>query len=268
MKKMLFVLLVSALLCTAAEAALVGAEYFNYADGSITGLTGTMGFAWQNSTQTQNNIEGVSSWTQWGSQDAYVTSGILYTGYNGVGTGGYRDYGKNRQDAAFANGVGKVYYSIEVTPMHEDTAHWFGISSMDQTNERIKFGQIKDTDNHWGIQSRIGTSSWNYAYSSIVVVPYEKVRLLCAIDLDNDLLKLWVNPDASDYDNGTDHTADAVRTGFNSTNWTSGLRVASGEEVQWDNLGVTTTYAEAYNIPEPATLLLLGLGSVALYRRK
>ncbi|MBN2212480.1 MAG: hypothetical protein JW709_13870, partial [Sedimentisphaerales bacterium] len=211
MKKVLLVLLSSILSCATAKAVLIGYDGFSYANGPLEGNNGGEGWAWQNSTQTQNNIGGVSAWIKYGTGDTLITGGKFYSSDNGS----LRDYGADRADAALMNGEGKVYYSIEVTPTGAEEK-WFGISSMDQSTERIKFGRVRDSDTNWGIQSRIGSSSWTYNISEISIVMNETVRLVCAIDLDNDMLKLWVNPDENDYDNGADNTADAVRTDFTS----------------------------------------------------
>ena len=261
MKSVIGLVLASVFLCATAGASLVGVDSFNYADGQIDGQGGGTGWAWDTGTQTQSNPGGATVWgvgsggetdVNWGSRN--VSSGALNTNNGGA----LRGFGGDAVAAAF-QATGRVYYTVKFTPMGEQ--NWAGLSAFDFNNERFFFGY---TGGAFGIDTWACDVPTNPTITSTSIVPVwgQTYRLSAVIDYDGNELRMWVDPDGSDYDNGVgDNTADAVAP-YTGGNWNNQVRLASGMNAMWDDLVVATTFSE---IPEPATLLLLALGGLAVY---
>ncbi|MBN2211685.1 MAG: immunoglobulin domain-containing protein [Sedimentisphaerales bacterium] len=253
MKKALFGLLAIAFLCAAAEAVVVGIDKFDYSDGQIDNANGGTGWAWHYATQTQTNSLGMAPWG-WsyfgninsGTRD--VSSQALYT-TNGRAM---RAYGKEEWEASFT-GAGLFYYSVDVTAL--DTQDEFGIRGYNFVWERVFFGKVSGQA-YFGITANHDGNPYTPAYTSISVVEDQAYHLVCAVDYNGDQLRLWVNPDNNDYDNGAgDNTADAILTGYDSGNWNSGLGLSSTGSCKWDNLIVATTFEQVQykaENPDPA----------------
>jgi len=103
---------------------------------------------------------------------------------------------------------------------------------------------------------------------SIQLAQGQTYRLVAVLDYDNDLLGLFVDPDAADYWNVATglNSADVTRA-YTATNWSSAVRLGSGQEVTWDNLVVATEPADV-GVPEPATMGLLVIGAAGMISRR
>src|SRR5690606_519518 len=129
----------------------------------------------------------------------------------------------------------------------EGENQWAGVSSYDFGEERIFFGLIgqNTATRYFGI-----AGFGNDDLSDIEVLAGVTYTLVGMVDFANDLVALWVDPDASDtissYDSSSVYTSD---------NWSTALRLASGSMVTWDDLSVGTEFSGVV-IPEPATSLL------------
>jgi hypothetical protein len=254
----------------AANAAIIGTDTFNYADGSLNGAAGGSGWTYG----------GGSTPAAWQNQDgsgATVTAGQAFSSNN---NGSRRDYGAAIQ----AQGV--VYFGVDMTFDNVGTEGYAGASSYDFGEERIKFGK------RWG-QTNFGLeggtdNGYQGADTSIPIVAGQTYRVVGSIQWDtvgsggsgNGRLKLWVNPDAADFDAvlgvGAATSADLVVNYFGTGNWNTGVRLQSGggpvgTPVRYDNLIVATTFAEAAAaVPEPASVgaLAAALGAALVRRRR
>ena len=268
-KLMLVSIVVLGMITGVAGADVIGYEGFDYADGEVAGLTGGTGWDWDNTIQAHTGT--VSDW-DW---DGLVNSGTLLTGdslglsgcrakreYNGPTEGDGQNPDTDERLGAFRN-EGIVYYGVTMTP--EADGGWIGLNAFDFGGERVFFGMPWQTGGlaYFGMAN---TDPGN-VLSDIPVVLNQTYRLVGVVDFDGQEARLWVDPDESDYDNGKGNNSADVVADWTSGNWISAVAVASGPQVRWDDLVVATTFGEAA-VPEPATIALLGLGGLALLRRK
>ena len=126
-------------------AAVVGVDSFTYADGSIAGLSGGTGWAYERTDEVGAPTQSASDWdVAFGT--ANVVSGKLVTG----GSGAIREFGgpiegvgagSNEREGAF-RGAGVVYFGAEYTvdALLGAGGQWGGFSSYDFGAERVFFG--------------------------------------------------------------------------------------------------------------------------------
>ncbi len=262
---------VAILLVSSANAVLIGSDSFEYADGAIvnqydvsdpTGLTGGQGWDWDNINQIHTGT--VSDWDCiWGNtyiqnQSLITDNGGVMRQYNGPSEMWYENPETDERIGAF-RGVGAVYYGVTVTFLTD--GGWAGMSGYDFPTERVFMGMPWQAG-HFGVEvSGVAT-----AVSDIAIEIGRTYRMVSVIDFDGDQLRMWVDPDQNDYDNGAGDNTSDVQVAYTGTNWNTAIRLASGGKTQWDDLYVGTDFNSV--VPEPTTLALLGLGGLFLSRRK
>ncbi len=225
-------------LISSVNAAVIGTDRFDYPDGSIAGQSGGTGW----------DVGGVSDWNvMWGSPA--ISDGAVTTQDSGF----KREFGGD-EEAGAVQAAGQVYFGVTMTVTADNYA-WAGLSSYDFGAEKIFFGCP-------GAQSALGPNGLGYygidipgdpanALTTIPVAKDQPARIVGCIDFDGDQLLLWVNPDADDYDNGGgDNSADAVLP-WATGNWSTAVRLASFNAVEWDDLIVADTFEEIFFINMP-----------------
>lgn len=256
-------LLAIGLVCTIpladSNAAVVGYDNFSYADGPINGNNG--GTGWNYSSGTP------SSWTG----SAGVSGGDLVTG---GGSNAFRDYGTNGGGSAF-QATGLLFYRFSFT-LGADIPNYFGLSSMDFGNERIKFGRSWEAGS-FNLEYDNG-GGWTQHNSGVSILSNTTYTLVGVLDFNNDRLALFINPDGSSYYDPTNGTTNAQAVGaYTGTNWSNAIRFESGgggSDIRWHEVTVATLPTDVgllNAIPEPSSYtLMLGGGALLLFalRRK
>jgi hypothetical protein len=239
---------------TLAHGLVIGTEDFSYPDGGIDGRNGGTGW---------NRVGGTSSWFG----PANVLGGALTTDNN---AGGFRTYGAD-EAASAVQASGQVFYRLTLS-FGDTVPNYAGISSFDFGTERIFFGRA------FLNQLAIDESGVGVTLTGIAAQANTTYTLIGVIDFDNDLLSLFVNPTGADvYDpsnpSGVGNTAQAIRTGFTSTNWSTRIRLQAGDvagaPATWDNVTVATAPQDVgLAIPEPSAAAVLAAGLLCFSRRR
>ncbi len=264
---------------TSAFAAPIVSESFDYplsANGdTMSGLNGGTGFS--------------AGWVAPGT--AGTTASFLSAGYNMPGlqseTGGALLVGSN---------TSAIYRAIDpsVLPVSDVTTRWFSVildptdSTVTNLTQRIQFETTSNsTNNGYGMNVDFNTSAGNgqtVVYLRIgsgagsgtpaVTVPGREPLLIIGkydgSTLPNASLSLWVNP--------TDLTSEAqlaaTATGAISAQALvpavlgDFVAIRGGAIASVDEMRIGLSLADVAAIPEPASLGLLGLGGLALGRRR
>lgn len=149
--------------------------------------------------------------------------------------------------------------------------------------ERLFFGKGSAGGSFNGLNWDLTLAGSNPTDSGIAVVQDQAAKLLMKFDFDADSLSGWVlTPDSTVANEGALGTADMSHTSVNMTNmgainafrlgsgFTSGSNTTSAG--YYDTLRLGTGLSDVVAIPEPSTLMLLGLAGlsavVTLRRRK
>jgi hypothetical protein len=236
----------------------IGTDDFSYPDAVLDGNNGGTGW--------DMGGTGKNAWSWSYSNSAQVTGGVAHT-WDG---GSLRNYGAS----IMATGV--VYFGVDMKFGADAVVanRYGGISSYDFGSERIKFGKT------WS-NTTFSLDGYGEHSTGIPIVADQFYRVVGSIQWDTaggqGLLKMWVNPDAADFDaalgQGASTSADLVVDYGNTGNWNTGIRLASGGSngyapMWYDNLVVATSFDVAAAVPEPASLAAAGLASMLLVRRR
>lgn len=230
MKKLvLSSLVVGVCLVGAVNAQLIGVDTFDYPNGAIAEKNGGDFWTWDNTVGDYTN--GKSAWELlWG--NAVVQGQALVTNDGGA----LRHYGSDLDRAAF-RAFGVVYYSVRVEALNAQG--WFGVSAYDFGNERIFFGMPG------GFDGPLGNFGIDQIGKHLTNIPVEQGRvyhLIAAVDFEGQQVRMWVDPDSDDWDNGAaDNSAD-LKVTYTGTNWNTGVRLASGGMCRWESVIVATEF--------------------------
>lgn len=260
---------------TSAHAALLAYEGFDYTTGTIAGKNGGTGFA-----EAWGSISG-------GGNINVVTTQLNYTDGNSnaldtLGNSVYIDRSTRSVsrllDQTYSSGV--VWLSFLIQPNSaifgsdpQNTGSSFRLVLLSGTTERLQAGNRNNSSTVYGISgfSQTGNSTVSVLGNTDVqfmVVRYEfgaagSVHLFMNPDLDTE--PALVDADAA-------LTGIAAAMSFNTIRLQTLAADISTETSRsrgrFDEIRLGETYFDVTAIPEPASLSLLGLGGIALLRRR
>ncbi|MCW1884920.1 hypothetical protein OKA04_09290 [Luteolibacter flavescens] len=256
--------LISGLLPLASQAALIATERFDYADGSVVGQTGGTGWNYERNDEPAAPPQSPSNWNnEFGTHS--IVSSALVTNSGGV----RREFGgategtgsdSNEREGAF-RASGTMFFSVSYTAV--TAGQWSGVSSYDFSGpgaEKIFWGAPGGGNN--GAFFGIDVNGSGQTISTIPVVTGQTYTLVGMLDFDADVVALWVNPDSNDTATSYD-----VSRPYTGGNWSTALRLASGNQVRWDDLLVGTSFSDVVAVPE-TSVPLLGLAGAALLLKR
>lgn len=246
MKKLALVLGMTGAVTFGASAAAIWSETFNYADGSLTNVSGGL---WTSFSGSGNPAQvsggkvagllagGVSSQDSERGLGASYSTGILYAGF----------------DLTLSTApVGSAYFAH----FKDSTASGF--------RGRVFVGAPTLAGFRVGLENDVGDNGVSVAFTPDLNLG-ETYRVVLGYDTANRTSSLWVNNGTEGSPTLTDATAAtflaitsfALRQGGSATATYTGLDV--------DNLFTATDFATAYTVPEPSVLAVAGLGALALW---
>jgi hypothetical protein len=214
-----------------APATIIGVEPFVYADGPIAGQSGGTFWDWQNIVPA-NHTGTNSDWNNVSGTPA-VASGRLVTDNNSA----RREYnGANEFNGAVNedNIHKQVYYRVTLST-GATLPSFAGMSSYEFGVERVFFGKRFGEPN-FGIEVPGGLAT----NSTTPVATNTTYTLVARLDFDDNLVRLYVNPDLSQEEPSTA----AVSASYTDTFSSTAVRLASGAggAVTWDDLVVASSW--------------------------
>jgi hypothetical protein len=233
-----------------ATAGLVAFESFNYADGELAGRSG--GFGWSgNWTDTGGGIglvaTTVSGTARVGFSNLIPVSRISRSWTSGsIGSPGTTTWVRFSGSYNFPNdsSIGGFYLGQSEDPI-------------------LVIGKVEN-QTRWSIASGNIVAGSNAALSATgEVLPDVWVRIRHMAGSNNDVVDLWVNPNDSSSETNLG-AAIASLTGvdisFNQISL-SANRIATTVDRSWtfDNIRIGTSFAAMTAVPEPSSLLMVGL---------
>lgn len=238
MNRIVFYLSVVILFGAAVNAEILGIDEFDYSDGAISGQTGGQHWDWDNiaslHTETVSNWNAAFGTPLVQNKALFIDASGAIREYNGPTEGSAE--GTDERLGAF-RGSGTVYYGVTLTQLTDNG--WCGFSSYDFGTERIFFGQPGGSQ-YFGVE----ISGAATALTTIPVVVGQTYRLVSALDFDGDQLRLWVDPDVHDWDNGASDNSADVTLAYTGSNWSTSVRLAGGGQSLWDDLVVSNSFAD------------------------
>ncbi|MES2476226.1 MAG: PQQ-dependent sugar dehydrogenase [Verrucomicrobiota bacterium] len=241
MKTLSVSLLLLGLVTFRVHAEVIGSESFTYSNAAVDLKNGGTGFD-LNQNNTHSGVP--SDWNKVTGSPLIVDNALVTNNQSAK-----REFNGNTETTG-ARSSGRVFFKFSMTRAAGNGA-WGGVSSYGFNTERIFFGVPSpgagndlagiDTQNHAAADLPEGTVK----LSSISLADGVTHTLVGVIDFDNNLLGLFVNPDATDFWNPANgaNSADATLE-YLSVNASTSARAGSGATVTWDNLVLATTAAD------------------------
>jgi glucose/arabinose dehydrogenase len=225
---------------------IIGADSFSYPDGSIGAQNGGLHWDFENVSfgdGSANYSLLPAPWrVLWGA--ATMTGGTLRTQESGA----IRSYSSNPADGAFNRNAGTlhrtIYKRFEIT--RSAGAAWSGASFYDFDNERVFVGVPGSVNPASGVSEfgihELEFGAQGYSFTGIAPVDGQTYTLVAKLDLDANLISLWVNPNLALPESANPPN---VTRAYTSANWITAVRLASGGSgaTTWDNLSLGTTWS-------------------------
>ena len=218
-----------------ADAVEIGMDDFSDLLGPIAGQTG--GTGWDYERQSDGSANSPSDWDDVGGivsnlQGRLVTANSsAKREFSGPVEGSTAP--SSEREGAF-QGAGEVFFQVLVNRDGGSVGDWAGISAYDFGTERVFFGLPGGQGGAFGIDNKIASVTT----TGTVTARLDRTYLLAgSVDYDNDLIKLWVNPTATDYATPT------VSAAFTYGNWTTAWRLGSGSRTEWDTIRAADSWA-------------------------
>lgn len=216
----------------------IGSEDFTYSNSAVNGKSGGTGFDLSQVTGLHTGVP--STWDNVGGAPQIVGNALVTNN-----TSAKREFNGSTETTG-SRSSGRVFFKFKMTRA-AGNGSWSGASSYGFNTERVFFG----VPSSGGGADKAGIDTQNtlaadlpegaVKLSAVSLVDGTANTLIGVIDFDNNLLGLFVNPDATDYWNPTDGSNSAdVTLQYLSSNSSTAVRLGSGASVTWDNLVLAT----------------------------
>lgn len=237
------------------DLAMIGADDFTYTDGAFSSQNGGSGFDFDNNPLNDPFVGHTTLKSDW---DSHFGSTLAFSGgklttsnsgvireFNGTGEGNAIN-GDESIGAITPSADSKVvYFRSDITRGAGVT--WTGMSSFEFGSERLFFGVPNGVglsgQREFGIeQSGVGSSF--RASSPILPITGQAYTIVAKIDLENDLLSLWVNPDLTKTEaENPVYVTRAYTTDASITRIRLGSGGSSSTPTSWDHVVVARQWS-------------------------